>query len=262
MSTLPLRPAPLGTRPTLTREDLVKDLRALGVGPCMTLLVHSAIRSIGTVHGKALTVRDALVDALTPFGTLIVPTYTFAFCHGADFVPDVTPSEMGALSECVRRTYGAVRIDHPIYSFALLGERARTLARLTYGHDDSFGRDSLLRALPKWGAYILSIGLEWNDFWTQVHAIEQQEWEKDKTLVPYRHMVNIRGYGMFARRLDAGVMTAVNPMGQRLEEAGVVRLGHVGDAPCKLFSAREAARLTAEALREQDGKPGLFWEQT
>ena len=59
-----------------TQESLATDLRALGVAPGMTLLVHASLSALGWVAGGPVAVIQALMDALTPQGTLVMPANT------------------------------------------------------------------------------------------------------------------------------------------------------------------------------------------
>lgn len=127
-------------------------LGALGIRRGGVLMVHASLRGTGTAPER---VRDALLGALGPHGTLIVPAFTpensrtsrahRALVAGLDeeqarafredmlpFRPATTPCPtMGALAECVRTTPGAVRSAHPQTSLAGLGPRA---AELLDGH--------------------------------------------------------------------------------------------------------------------------------
>src|SRR5688572_4860996 len=59
-----------------TRESLAADLAGLGLRPGATLLLHSSLRSLGFVCGGPASVVRALLDVLTPAGTLVVPAQT------------------------------------------------------------------------------------------------------------------------------------------------------------------------------------------
>ncbi|MCJ7723430.1 MAG: AAC(3) family N-acetyltransferase, partial [Anaerolineales bacterium] len=50
-------------------DTLVVDLRAFGIHPGATLLVHASLSSIGWVCGGAVAVIQALEQVLTPQGT-------------------------------------------------------------------------------------------------------------------------------------------------------------------------------------------------
>jgi len=56
-----------------TRRSLAEDLVRLGVAPGDLLLLHSSLSSLGWVAGGAQAAVLALLDALGPRGTLVVP---------------------------------------------------------------------------------------------------------------------------------------------------------------------------------------------
>ncbi|RFU84698.1 aminoglycoside N(3)-acetyltransferase [Streptomyces triticagri] len=156
-------------------QDLAALLGELGVQRGGTLLVHAALGGSGL---DAAAARDALLDALGPDGTLVVPAFTqensdtsrahrrrtahlteperIRFRAGMPpYDPAISPcTGMGMLAECVRTTPGAVRSAHPQTSFAGLGPRA---AELLADHDPEchLGERSPLAALHRADAQIL-----------------------------------------------------------------------------------------------------------
>ncbi|MFG2311257.1 AAC(3) family N-acetyltransferase [Streptomyces sp. NPDC048566] len=150
-------------------------LAELGVPRGGVLVAHASLSGSGL---RAARVRDALLAALGPDGTLVVPAFSpensptsraykdltagmsadreAAFrASMAPFDPATTPCPtMGALAECVRTTPGAVRSTHPHTSFAALGPRA---AALLADHDPHchLGERSPLGALYAAGAHVL-----------------------------------------------------------------------------------------------------------
>ena len=106
-----------------TRESLAVDLRALGVAQGMTLLVHASLSALGWVAGGPVAVVQALIDAVTPQGTLVMPANTADNSDPADwlyppvpeawwpiiraqmpgFDPAITPTRMmGRIAETLR----------------------------------------------------------------------------------------------------------------------------------------------------------------
>ncbi|MHC4339372.1 MAG: AAC(3) family N-acetyltransferase, partial [Planctomycetota bacterium] len=59
-----------------TAESVEADLRALGVAPGMTLLVHSSLTAMGWVCGGPVAVIEGLLRALGEAGTLVMPSHT------------------------------------------------------------------------------------------------------------------------------------------------------------------------------------------
>src|SRR5690349_3001443 len=120
------RPEPATMTAGLTAPEIAAALRGLGLAAGQTVLVHSALRTLGPVDGGADTVVDALLDVVGPRGTLVVPTFTFL--HEVEDEPIIDPasdpSEMGAITEAARRRPDARRSTAYRHSFAAIGRRA------------------------------------------------------------------------------------------------------------------------------------------
>ncbi|MGW2616527.1 aminoglycoside N(3)-acetyltransferase [Streptomyces sp. NPDC001500] len=184
-------PTPPPTGPLVTRDSLAAELGALGVEPGEILLAHSSLRSLGWVCGGAVAVVRALLDALGPHGTLVVPTQTGDLSDPAvwrrppvpeqwwetiratmpAYDPLLTPARgVGVIPETVRTWPGARRSAHPQTSFAALGARA---AEIVAGHapDCRLGEDSPLARLEERGARVLLLGAGY-DACTAFHLAE------------------------------------------------------------------------------------------
>lgn len=163
----------------MTRSRLARALTGLGVQPGSVLLVHSSLKSLGWVAGGPVAVVQALIDALGPRGTLVMPAFTGDLTDPQDwhdppvseewwptiraelpaFDPAVSPGrKTGAIAECLRTWPGARRSEHPNMSFAALGPRA---AAVTANHslDFGFGETSPLARLHAMEAFVLLLGV-------------------------------------------------------------------------------------------------------
>lgn len=238
----------------LTQADLVTNFAEMGLQAGDTVLVHSAYKSLGGVEGGPHTVIDALLELLTPEGTLIMPTFNFDFNDGAPWDVRNTPSKMGVLTELVRQDPRAKRVFHPFYSFAIIGKYADELTRERY--KSSYERNSLFGKLRDLNGKIMIIGLDYTHSLTFIHHVEQMEG------VDYRFLKGFTGqvtdengntytdtFYMLVRDRDRGVITEVNPMGALLEARGVVTVRQVGDATVRLMQANETYRVIAEEMK-------------
>ena len=238
----------------LTSDDLLEGFRALGVEEGDTLLVHSSYKSLGAVDGGPQIVIKALEAALGPEGTLIMPTFNFDFNKGVPWDVRTTPSKMGILTELVRKDPRARRVFHPFYSFAVLGKHADMLGSLRY--KSAYERESVFGKLRDLDGKIMIVGLSYTNSMTFFHHIEQMEG------VDYRFLKQFTGevtdengntytdtFEMLVRNIDKGVVTEVDPMGELMEKAGIVKVSKIGDAPVKLMKANEVYEFTARQMK-------------
>lgn len=162
-----------------TVNSLKSDLRALGVKPASTIIMHSALSQIGWTVGGPVSVIKALIEILTPKGTLIMPSFTGDNSEPSKwenppvpqdwweiirrnmpaFQPSITPTRvMGIIAETFRKYPNVIRSDHPISSFAAWGKNAK---QITENHelDSDLGENSPLARIYDLDGQILLIGV-------------------------------------------------------------------------------------------------------
>jgi aminoglycoside 3-N-acetyltransferase len=153
----------------LTREEIITAVRALGVAPGDLMIVHSSYKSIRPVEGGPLTVAHALVDSVSPGGSVFVPTFNY----GNDpYDPATAPSYDGIVTEYLRKFPGATRSLHPTHPIAGIGPEAPSLLR---DHDKAhaFGVGSPCWRLWEQNAWVLLLGVNHNAN-SVAHVAEEQ----------------------------------------------------------------------------------------
>jgi aminoglycoside N3'-acetyltransferase len=153
-----------GTPPLseVTREDIATTLRDLGLSAGDGVMVHSSLKSLGRVAGGAAAVIEALMQVLTPEGTLMMPSFN----HGEPFWqggpglcdPRSTPTTNGVIPDLFWRLPGVCRSLDPTHSIAAWGRSAR---RYTQFHHRTLtmGPESPLGLLGREGGLGLFIGV-------------------------------------------------------------------------------------------------------
>ena len=58
-------------------EELIEQIKNMGIKPSDTVIIHSSMKSIGDVEGGADTVIDAFKDYLAEEGLLLIPALTY-----------------------------------------------------------------------------------------------------------------------------------------------------------------------------------------
>ena len=252
--------------PALGRAELAAGFHGLGLRAGQVVLVHSALRTLGVVDGGAGTVVDALLHVLGPDGTLVGPTFTFI--HEVEPEPVIDPardpSEMGAISEAIRRRPDARRSAAFRHSFAAIGRRAWVIgavdpALAPYDLRSAFG---VMLALD---TQVLLLGVTYANSTSHHFA----EWLSE---VSYRHAVERR---VRLRRPDGSLVeqtmgdyqprpspdgtyygsraTDFNHLGRLLEERSQVTIAPVGNAMARRFAMRDLIALAqAEAARDEN----------
>ena len=182
----------------IRESDFRVALRALGIRPGQTLLVHAGLRAFGVLGGNwsrgelCRPLIHAMRQSVGTRGTIIMPTFTYAFCRGTPYNRKKSPSEVGVLSEFFRTERGVVRSMHPIFSVAAYGAKSR---ELTDVREDSFGQDSFFAKFLKAKGTILFFGsATFFNSCTFIHHIEQMHH------VPYRFIKTFHGKSINGRK--------------------------------------------------------------
>lgn len=241
---------------TVTEDDVLKALTDVGVESGDTIYVASSL----TVLGYSRTIVDdcinALLEAVGPNGTVLVPTFNFGFCHGESYDPATTPSKTGVLTEAFRKRPGARRTIHPpFHSVAVIGKQADLIAGIR--SPSSFGKESVFHWLYKQDAKCVLLGCSYRDGAVHFH------WLEELFQVPYRYWKQFRGlvktevgfeenaYYMFARRLDIDSDWSgnVNTLGAEFENSGFVREAKIGYGRVKSFTLSDFYNFMAPKIQ-------------
>ncbi|MDD6877086.1 MAG: AAC(3) family N-acetyltransferase [Clostridiaceae bacterium] len=237
----------------IIKEELVRDLRALGVTAGMKLQVHSSMSRIGWVDGGADTVLDALMTVLTPEGTLMLPSFNHggAYADGGCFDVASTPTSNGKIPDAFWRRADVCRGVNPTHPFAAWGKNAAYYVT----HDQeapTMGADSPLDRLMRDGGYVLLLGVGYisNTFH---HLVEVGIGAP--CLAPCGEVYPVRSYGGHACLAHTwswrGGVCPVNGKPEPLYAdamRAVERRGRIGGAESMLFPMREAYTVIARTL--------------
>lgn len=261
--------------PFVTTADLTRDLQDLGVPEGGVLMVHSCLSSLGRVLGGAPAVIRALLAALGPRGTLVMPAlspevsdpvrWADWFLAGAELerarasVPafdlDTTPTTMGLIPETFRRWPGTIRGPHPQVSVCALGPQAGEIV-LPHALEWGQGAGSPFDRLTALDAGLLLLGVEFNRA-TLLHYAESR--------VPHRRTKTRRiPFGEGEARQWAEVQcigddlnTHFPAIGTAYLAASRARTGQVGAADTVLASAADLVGFASDYLAGVIPRPAV-----
>jgi aminoglycoside 3-N-acetyltransferase len=249
------------TAAPITVSSLVRDLRALGVEPGITMLAHSSLSSIGWVAGGAHAVVLALEEAVSTEGTLVMPSHSGHLTDPASWVNPPLPASwfetireetppfdaaltptrgMGAIVECFRSQPGVLRSNQPRDSFCARGPHA---TEIVAGHTLAFGlgENSPLARLYDLDAKVLLLGVG-HESNTSLHLAEYRAEWPTKKLIAQGAPVMVDGERRWERFQDVDLDSDdFEALGANFErDINSVLSGRVGLASSRLMAQREA----------------------
>ncbi len=237
---------------TNTSDSIRRDLQNAGIAAGDALIVHSSMKSLGPVEGGPEAVVSALIDAVSPGGTVLMPVFSQPQ-QDPIFDPPNTPSHVGLITETFRRRDGVRRSLHPTHSVAAIGQHAEWLD----GHESISGLSagSPLHRAAEAGAKILMLGCPITSC-SAVHIAEAI------LHVPYLGKVWYDGYGqtLHLRRPD-GTLQPIPPIDpptcsdgfavveRELDRRGQIERVRVAQATCLLFRAADVIDAAVQLLK-------------
>lgn len=259
-----------------TQRQIVADLRRLGVAAGQVLMVHSSVRALGPIIGGPNTIIQALLEVLTPAGTLMMyvgweeaptdigdwPAAVQALFHEACPPYDPRTSRAvrahGILVECFRTWPGVTRSGHPDCSMAAWGAQAAWLTAdhpLLYG----YGPGSPLQKLCAAQGYVLMLGAPL-DTLTLLHYAEHMAQLPNKRIKRYtcpvlrdgqKVWVDLEEYDTSDTVIDAAYQ--FDTIAEAYLATGNGRKSLVGRAQSYLFEAADLAQFGIQWLEHRFG---------
>lgn len=227
------------------RARIVQDLKKLGLRPGDVVMVHSALSSLGKVEGGARTVIEALLEVLTPSGTLMMLT----FASPGPFHIKKTPSGLGAVTEAFRKWPGVMRSLHPSHSVAALGPRAQDLIKDYAKSPTAAGCETPYGRLIEMDGKILLLGVD-NDRSTVMHTLE--EYVEAPYLSEHKATyLDEKGKPQtITMKLYPGPHRDFIGLHPLFREKGVETVGKVGNAVARLIDARKMRDVVLAAFKK------------
>lgn len=152
----------------VTKQDVIKAARELGIVPGDVVLIHSSFKSLGEVENGADTVINGFMDAIGGEGTLVFPTLCQEdWKHVYENWHMDAKSDVGYLTNYFRKLPGAMRSDQATHSVAAMGKDAEYITQ-THGQsglrngifgDTPFAVDSPWEKMYEKNAKIVFLGV-------------------------------------------------------------------------------------------------------
>lgn len=115
-------------RANYSKEDIETSLTEIGICAGDDVFIHSNLGFFGVLEGckDADNLCESFIQAIGNIigntGTIIVPTFSYSYCHNEVYNPDVTGTTCGMLSEYILKKLPNNRSLDPNFSISGIGE--------------------------------------------------------------------------------------------------------------------------------------------
>ena len=203
------------------------------------VIVHSGLWAFGhrvDADPRRLpeAILDALLEAVGPQRTLVLPTFALDYPRTRTYDVVRTRPQAGILGERLLARPGAIRTLKPMYNYAVLGPEKDAIQALR--SSDAWGADSFMGYARRQNARFVALGLPWSKTCAYYHNAEA---ELD---VPYRYGKRFAGTLLrdgqlvgpceevfFVRAMDASPEWTYDDVFREFQSRGQVMDRSVGD---------------------------------
>ena len=244
----------------LTKQEIHKQLRDMGILPDDTVLVHTSLRAIGPIEGGA----DGLIDAFQAYltdGMFLVPTHTWATVNQPPHVYDVNASVpcIGMLPKVAALRKDGFRSLHPTHSIWGWGNGAEEFLQ---------GEENAKTPASPGGAWdrladvkakilLIGVGLDKN---TYIHSVEEvagipdrlKEEAYDVTVLDHSGNALVHPYHRHFCSRSRDVSVQYVNFEKPLLHHGAMEFGTLGNARVRIVDAAKCKKVLLEIFSKAE----------
>lgn len=242
-----------GYKKIVTKKDIVEGLRRIGLKPGMIVEVHCSLSSFGYVIGGAQSVVDALLEVITPAGTIVMPYQTVENSEPSRWRnPPVNPMAnqkvrdnipaynrfnsdaigMGKVAENFRKRPDVILSNHPQLSYMVWGQYAKALCNRQSLHFP-LSQESPAARMYELKACVLLMGCDY-DKATLMHLAEYRT--ACRPVIVEGSKIEVDGVEVWKKYLDVELDSSIfKNVGKVMEDKRLVAINKIGDSIIKLF---------------------------
>lgn len=234
-----------------TKNDLKKQLKAMGILPTDTVVIHTSMKAIGAVEGGPDGFLDAFCEYLSE-GLFLVPTHTWLVVTAEDPYFDVrsTVPNIGLIPRTAAFRPDGIRSLHPTHSLWAHGKRAKEFIAGEENACSPAAPGGCWDRMADWNTKILLIGVD-NTKNTFIHSTDERaaladrisqdtfevhvtDWEGNT----FHHPMRIH---QCSRTEDISLF--YGNFEKPMVELGIQTFGRLGDAQVRIVDAKACREL-------------------
>ena len=234
-----------------TEEQLIEQIRAMGILPTDTVVIHTSMKAIGDVENGPEGVLDAFCDYLKD-GLLVVPTHTWDCVTRKNPFYDVrtTVPDIGLIPRTAAFRAGGVRSLHPTHSVWACGKRAEEFIAGEEKSNSPAPVGGCWDRMADWHAKLVLIGVT-NTKNTFIHSVDERAQLPDR-ICPKPFTVTVTDRNGVSYTIDMkhhgcsrtdDISLYYGNFEKPLVEMGIQTFGSFGDAQVRIMDAMDCRKL-------------------
>ncbi|WP_010419141.1 AAC(3) family N-acetyltransferase [Anaerophaga thermohalophila] len=242
-----------------TKEQLIEDIKKLGIEQGSLLHLKISLKSIGWIDGGASTLVDAFLDVVGPGGTIvgdgIVDTYPLPLSetNAKKISNEKSPANTGAVVNAMIQHPGMVRSQHPVRKFVAIGKLAHNIID---NHTYKSYADAVLEDLAARGALNISVGKNVN-WGTTIHVAQKNAGLIKKPEKKGINFIDENGNIQLCKvNWQGGCTRGYKKFHPFYQNAGIVTEGKIGNAICHVTPMDQTLKIDTEIMKEN---PDFFF---
>lgn len=244
----------------VTKEKLKAQIRAMGILPGDTVLIHTSLRAVGETENGADGIIDAFREVLTE-GLLLVPTHTWSVVTKHQPIYDVraTVPNIGTLPRVAAFRHDGFRSLHPTHSIAGFGRAASEFLDGEEKAGTPAPPGGAMHRLASVGAKILLVGVG-NDKNTFIHSLDEEAAIPDRlepegydlTVLDHEGSVHVTHFRSHRCSRHPDVSENYPNFEKALVDTGAQTFGQLGNALVRIVDAAKCRETVLRIFSHAD----------
>jgi aminoglycoside 3-N-acetyltransferase len=238
----------------LTKNEIIKVLKDNGLKSDTNIMIHSSLKSIGEIEGRALGLIDTLKDYFKN-GLIMFPMHTWSFINNDNDTLDLLDENscVGVLPNIAYRS-GFIRSPHPTHSIIAYGKNANEYIKNDLNSSTPVNPNGCFGRLHEIDAKVLFIGCNLSKF-TYIHSIEERHNVEDRFtshIFNFYSKDNINTYQFKMPKHYSTLNPHISENYQKLylplKEKGILKEFMLGNAKCMLVDTKQCYQFVNKLL--------------
>ena len=196
-----------------------------------TVMVHGSATGLLAFQGKNVLEKfdnfiSELLENIGPFGTILIPAFSYSAGRGEIFTLDCE-SRVGGFSRIALKSNKFIRTYDPMFSWLVLGYNSYKFENVVF--TSAFGKNSSFELIESFNPLVLMFGVSISKGFTYIHRIEEKlavSYRFHKTFICKANVsdqIQTIHYTYYVRQLEERYKCDLGSIEEEIVRLGIVK---------------------------------------